>query len=194
MKTKLIARAAAALAALLIAIGIAFVLWPDIKQSGHAARRTAPAPSVVVTSTTMHVAGVGDIALDQTIADKYQQFGGNDVLGQPTAQPKQVGNGMVQAFTRGTIYSTQRFGAHVLTGEILNTYLANGGPAGPLGFPISDEFRVCDNPDEVHAGWGAETENGWVWWLDTGNDSFRPYVTWKSHPQEGFRCQRVGER
>ena len=190
MNSKLIARAATALAALLIAIGIAVVLWPDNKQSGHPAR-TARAPSVVVTSTTMHVSGGGDVALPQTIADKYTQYGGNDVLGVPTGQPKQVGNGTVQAFTRGTIYAMPSNGAHVLTGEILNTYLANGGPSGPLGFPISDEFQMCSSPEILHGGWGAETENGWVWWLDKGQDHFQGYVTWKNHPEPGWRCDNA---
>jgi len=38
-----------------------------------------------------------------------------------------------------SIYWSAATGAHVVTAEIREAWLASGGPAGPLGYPITDE-------------------------------------------------------
>jgi hypothetical protein len=48
-----------------------------------------------------------------------------------------------------SIYWSGATGAHIVTGEIRDAWLAGGGPAGPLGYPVADEEsapgggRVC---------------------------------------------------
>jgi hypothetical protein len=48
-----------------------------------------------------------------------------------------------------SIYWSQPTGAHIVTGEIRDSWLGHGGPGGPLGYPVADEEpaagggRVC---------------------------------------------------
>ena len=48
-----------------------------------------------------------------------------------------------------SIYWSQPTGAHIVTGEIRDSWLGQGGPTGPLGYPVADEEpapgggRVC---------------------------------------------------
>lgn len=183
MNSKFVRRAASVFGALLIPVGIAAVLWPDVKESHHATSTAAPS----ATPTTLHESG-GDVVLDQAVAGKYSEYGGQDALGAPIGQPKQAGSGTFQSFARGSIYSTPSTGAHVVTGEILNIYLANGGPSGALGFPKSDAFEVCGGPTVLHGGWGDEFENGWVWWLNKGEEKFKGYVTFDNLPDQQGSC------
>ena len=118
-------------------------------------------------------------------------MGGEAVLGPPTGPPTKVGDGWVQAFAKGTINSSPSTGAHVVWGENLNTYLAQGGPTGPLGFPTTDEFQVCgSDPTVAHGGWGSEFEHGYAWWLNWGDTkhTFEGYVTWKNVLSPGCKC------
>jgi uncharacterized protein with LGFP repeats len=117
-------------------------------------------------------------------------MGGEAVLGPPTGQPEKVGDGTVQAFANGTIYSSPSTGAHVVWGEILKTYLAQGGPTGPLGLPTTDEFGVCGGPTVAHGGWGSEFEHGYVWWLNWGDarHTFDGYVTGRDMLAPGGKC------
>jgi len=187
MTTKLTARTALAVATIMsVAAFSASCSQP--KHAGSPLTATSRAVAPVVTSTTMNVPGVGQVALDEAIAGKYQQFGGESALGLPTGQPTQVGNGTSQAFAKGTIYSSPSTGAHVVRGDILNIYLSHGGPSGELGFPTSDEFIVCRGPTFTHGGWGNEFQNGYVWWLNEGDQNqpvFQGFVTKKGEPSQG---------
>jgi uncharacterized protein with LGFP repeats len=195
MNTKPMARAAAAAAALAIAAAFAVSCSPA-KQAGSAASGAASAGASAATSvasgassavssalagapTTMNVPGVGNVTLDAATAAKYQQLGGEAVLGLPTGQPEKVGNGTAQAFDKGTIYSSPSTDAYLVRGEILRVYLAQGGPAGPLGFPTNDESQEAGGPDIPNGGWRSDFEHGSITWLNQGNGAFKETVTRK---------------
>lgn len=199
MNTKLMARTAAGAATLAIAAAFA-VSCSHAKQAGSnvassatsitssvagQATSGASAASSAVSSvmagapTTMNVPGVGEVALDGVTAAKYQQLGGEAVLGLPTGQPEKVGNGTAQAFAKGTIYSSPSTDAYLVRGEILKVYLAQGGPAGPLGFPTNDESEAAGGPDIPNGGWISEFEHGSISWLNQGDGTFKETVTRK---------------
>lgn len=48
------------------------------------------------------------------------------------------GGGMLE-YQHATVFALPEGGAHEVHGQILEWYLAHGGPYGPLGYPISDE-------------------------------------------------------
>ena len=50
--------------------------------------------------------------------------------------------GIAQVFERSRIYWSASTGAHGLVGDVLVRYLALGGPASPLGLPVSGELAV----------------------------------------------------
>ncbi len=193
MDTKLMARAAAAAATLAIAAAFA-VSCSHAKQAGSAASSAASAGASAASSvasgassavssvlvgapTTMNVPGVGNVTLDGATAAKYQQLGGEAALGLPTGQPEKVGNGTAQAFAKGTIYSSPSTDAQLVRGEILKVYLAQGGPAGPLGFPTNDESEAAGGPDIPNGGWISEFEHGSISWLNQGDGTFKETVT-----------------
>lgn len=64
--------------------------------------------------------------------------------GLPTSREVPVAGGSRQTFRNATIYSKEGPGAHALSGQVLDFYLAKGGPSGKLGFPTSD-VRTMDN-------------------------------------------------
>jgi outer membrane protein assembly factor BamB len=70
-------------------------------------------------------------------------------------------------FFASSIYWSGRTGAHIVTGEIRATWLAQGGPTGPLGYPVADE-----QPMEVAATGGAgrvsRFEHGDITWSAAG--------------------------
>lgn len=44
--------------------------------------------------------------------------------------------------------------------------LPQGGPAGPLGFPTTDESEVAGGPSVARGGWISEFEHGYIFWLN----------------------------
>ncbi|MFI8693336.1 LGFP repeat-containing protein [Dietzia maris] len=61
-------------------------------------------------------------------------------LGAPVAPAEVLEGGKKQDFADGAIYWSPQTGAQIVRGQILATYLDNGGPAGRLGWPVSDEL------------------------------------------------------
>lgn len=57
----------------------------------------------------------------------------------PVAPAEELDGGRKQDFIDGTVYWSPATGAQIVRGQILATYLDNGGPAGRLGWPVSDE-------------------------------------------------------
>ena len=129
--------------------------------------------------TTLTAPGVGSVTLDAATAAKYQALGGETALGLPTGQPEKVGNGTAQAFAKGTIYSSPTTDAHVVQGEILKVYTAQGGPTGALGFPTSDESQTAGGPNVANGGWISDFEHGSISWLNQGNGVFKETVVQK---------------
>jgi uncharacterized protein with LGFP repeats len=88
------------------------------------------------------------------VFDEYDAVGtGRGVLGLPTTGVVDLDGGTARRaidcascsrvnFEGGRIYYTSGLGAHALWGRILDTYLAESGPAGSLGFPTSRVRRL----------------------------------------------------
>jgi uncharacterized protein with LGFP repeats len=64
--------------------------------------------------------------------------------GLPTSARLAVAGGNRQSFAVGRIYHKDTAGAHWLHGSVLAYYLDQGGPAGLLGFPITDVQTQSD--------------------------------------------------
>jgi uncharacterized protein with LGFP repeats len=153
--------------------------------AGSAASSASSAASSVVSSvlngapTTMNVPGVGDVSMDGPTAAAYEKSGGASALGAPTAMAATVGDGTMLAFANGTIFSSPSTGAHVVQGEILNAYTAQGGPGGALGFPTSDESATGGGYKVTGGGWITEFQNGTITWTNNGGGKFTETVTKK---------------
>ena len=77
---------------------------------------------------------------DDAIVQHYEQLGGSaSFLGTPVGSAYDIAGGRAQDYTAGTIYWSPGTGAHEVHGAIRGRYLAFGGPAGLLGFPLTDE-------------------------------------------------------
>jgi len=153
--------------------------------AGSAATSAGSAASSVVSSvlngapTTLNVPGLGDVSLDGPTAAAYEKAGGAAALGAPTAVLEEVGDGTVLEFANGTIFSSPSTGAYVVQGEILNAYIAQGGPAGPLGFPTADEAPTGGGYKVNGGGWISEFQNGTITWTNNGAGTFAGTVTQK---------------
>ena len=153
--------------------------------AGSAASSAGSAASSVVSSvlngtpTTLNVPGLGNVSLDGPTAAAYEKAGGATALGAPTAVAEQVGDGTVLAFANGTIFSSPSTGAHVVQGEILNAYTAQGGPGGALGFPTSDETETGGGYKVTGGGWVSEFQNGTITWTNNGGGKFTETITKK---------------
>ena len=59
-----------------------------------------------------------------------------------------------------------------MTGEILATWLAQGGPTGPLGYPVADEqpleLAVAGGAGRVSTGRVSRFEHGEITWSAAG--------------------------
>lgn len=91
------------------------------------------------------------------IANAYLALRGTaGPLGFPVADPTAgPGGGMQARFQGGTYFSSAKTGAHWAGGPILQTYQGLRGPAGRLGYPIRDQYRVP-------RGTEVEFEHGWI--------------------------------
>lgn len=52
------------------------------------------------------------------------------------------GRGRVSVFQKARVYWSKTTGAHEVHGGILARYLKEGGAAGVLGFPVTDEYSI----------------------------------------------------
>lgn len=143
------------------------------------------APALGGTPTTIEAPGLGAVTLDGPVAKVYEQAGGAAALGAPTAVPQRVtssdgsADGTVYTFTGGTIFESPKHGPKLVRGEILRIYNANGGPGGPLGWPVAEEKETGGGPQVVNGGWISEFENGTVSWLNDGNGGFTEAIAMK---------------
>src|SRR6478609_47228 len=106
---------------------------PAATASAAASERSLPASAAVQQ--------VGDDAIVQ----HYEQLGGGaSFLGAPVGSPYDIAGGRAQNYAGGTIYWSPATGAHETHGSIGGHYLELGGPAGFLGFPLTDETGTPD--------------------------------------------------
>ncbi|HEY0561085.1 MAG TPA: FG-GAP-like repeat-containing protein, partial [Frankiaceae bacterium] len=106
--------------------------WPTFK--GTAARRGLLGDGAPLTGP-----GV------DAIAAKYTAMGGSgSFLGKPLDGAYVVSGGVAENYVGGAIFWSSATGAWAVHGYILGRYQAMGGPAGPLGFPVTDELVTPD--------------------------------------------------
>ena len=85
-------------------------------------------------------------------------------LGWPAGDEKVIGrnrfgtNGLYGFFQNGAIYSTDKYGTFVLTGDVLKLYQGLGGSGSSLGFPNRDQFV------DVSGHGQASFEGGTIRW------------------------------
>jgi len=103
------------------------------------------------------------------ILDRWNDLGGaSGTFGFPTSDELPVTSGTIEIgrYSRfaggGRIYWSAATGAFEVNGAIRDKYLANGGPAGALGFPVSGE---TDTPG---GGRFNQFQNGFVVWHADG--------------------------
>lgn len=93
--------------------------------------------------------------------DKYQQWGGPDVLGAPSDNPTDRGSGREQYFTDGiepgqeqdggpianaAMYHRPNEEVRIIHGDILDVYFDEGGTESWLGFPLADQENLENDP------------------------------------------------
>ena len=88
----------------------------------------------------------GEVTVAGPIFTKFTEAGGDTgALGAPTGEPQDgPDGGKSQEFTGGTIAWSEKTGAHVVWGKILEQWTADGGAGGSLGYPTSDETDTAD--------------------------------------------------
>lgn len=101
----------------------------------------------------------GDITVSGEIYQKYEEAGGQtSPLGLPReAEEEGPDGGKYQDFIGGTIAWSPDSGAHIVWGDIRQAWEDNGGAAGGLGYPVSDEE---DTPE----GKKSEFTGGTITW------------------------------
>jgi hypothetical protein len=94
------------------------------------------------------------------IEAKYLALGGcASTLGVPLTSELATpdGLGRYNVFEHGSIYWTEALGAHEVNGAIRDEWKAKGWEAGPLGYPISDEY-------DVPGGRKSDFQHGSITW------------------------------
>ena len=82
----------------------------------------------------------GAHAVQGAIFAKYGEFGFEQgMVGFPVSDELPIPGGRQSLFQNAEIVWSSERGAHVLVGDIRNSYNALGGTAGPLGYPSSSE-------------------------------------------------------
>lgn len=149
-----------AVAVVTTAVGAGLSACADEGGSGREATVTFPTPGAGTTTSSVAVPGPADSTIDipARVADRWAQLGGEEGdLGRATGPATDVAGGSVTEFERGWMVLTPAGRVFVVQGEILTAYREAGGPAGALGFPISDE---------------TTTDSGWISAFDGGTIAF----------------------
>ncbi|MCW2746815.1 MAG: hypothetical protein JWM48_3365, partial [Mycobacterium sp.] len=99
--------------------------------------------------------------------------GGRSFLGNPVGGETAVAGGAVQNYNGGAIYWSSATGAWSVHGAILDKYKALGGPAGVLGFPLTDETGTPDGVGRFNHFTGNGAGASIYWTPTTGAQSVR---------------------
>ncbi|HEV7689160.1 MAG TPA: GH25 family lysozyme, partial [Acidimicrobiia bacterium] len=124
------------------------------------------------------------------IADLWtKQGGGAGPLGAPVNDEYAVAGGRAEDFAFGRIYWTPATGAHAVQGQILAKYVALGGPAGPVGFPTTDETPTPDGAGRFNHFTGNGVGASIYWTRGTGANEIQGAIRdawatsgWESGP------------
>jgi len=92
-------------------------------------------------------------------------------LGDETATPDGVGR--YNVFQGGSVYWSPAIGAHEVHGAIRDAYAELGWEAGPLGYPVSNEYAVA-------GGRRSDFEHGAITWTAQTNTTTVAFT--KEHP------------
>ena len=87
----------------------------------------------------------------------------NTGLGEKEGDLTSVGDGFEQKHTGGTVYWSEKTGAHVLYGAINEKFGTEGGPTGSLGFPKTSE-GVAQAPEGARVAEFAAEDNPKIYW------------------------------
>ncbi|WP_162942652.1 hypothetical protein [Cryobacterium soli] len=101
----------------------------------------------------------GTYQIGGAIGSKWLAAGGpSSGLGYPSSDDTAMGNGSGQAFSTGSLYWSAATGVQQSSGAIGNRYVAGGGPAGGLGFPVANEVA------EAKGGTSQQFQRGRLYW------------------------------
>ncbi|WP_254900760.1 hypothetical protein [Rhodococcus sp. 1168] len=99
---------------------------------------------------------VGSALINGPLRDKYNSVGGltpgTSFLGyliQDQIAPLPDGQGQMARFQNGVIYYHPTYGAHPVSGTILNSWALGGYESGTWGYPGSDEYNENGEPAQV---------------------------------------------
>jgi GH25 family lysozyme M1 (1,4-beta-N-acetylmuramidase) len=86
----------------------------------------------------------GTFAVLGPVWERYRTNGGaTGKLGVPVAQPKELAPGvLLQRFAGGGILWSAATGAHAISGDVAERWLADGGAAAPYGLPTAEATDV----------------------------------------------------
>lgn len=93
---------------------------------------------------------VGAAVFNGPLRDKYNSVGGlepgTSFLGYPTEDQRFLpdGQGEMDRFQNGVIYSHPTYGAHVVSGTILQDWAAAGYETSTFGYPTGDAVQTAD--------------------------------------------------
>lgn len=115
--------------------GAAAVESSTTAKDTHAAGAGSDADDPIVVKI-----GEDEFATNMAIYRRYDAAKGSPLaLRAPVAPAEELDGGKKQDYVAGAIFWSPETGAQIARGQILATYLENGGPAGKLGWPVSDE-------------------------------------------------------
>lgn len=148
-------------------LGMALALGGGL--GGTALGPPAAAASTVAAQWSVPASMAVEQAGDDAIVQHYQQLGGSaSFLGTPVGSAYDIAGGRAQDYTAGTIYWSPSTGAHEVHGAIRGRYLAFGGPAGLLGFPLTDETGTPDGVGRYNHFSGTNGGSSIYWSPATG--------------------------
>jgi hypothetical protein len=104
-----------------------------------------------------------DSAQSASMIDGKAQELGSRFLGGPTSEIRIApdGIGRYREFQNASVYWSPQTGAHEVHGAIRDKWLSLGGPAGELGYPVSDETGAPDGYSRI-----SRFQHGWITWND----------------------------
>ncbi len=145
---------------------VSAVLAQARQDPGFAAQLQADAKTVLETKYQAGLVSCPDAA--DPIAQHYAALGGAaSVLGQPIGAEYPMAGGRGRNYQRGSILWSARTGAFEVHGAIGAHYWALGGPAGFLGFPVTDESATPDGVGR-HNNFDGGTGGSIYWTPATG--------------------------